>query len=56
MLLWRFDVAGNNKTYLDHHVNWSIFFVDFNQIRQILIAVFTIKLNESPPTGCRTDT
>jgi hypothetical protein len=56
MLLWRSDVAGNNKTYLDRHVNWSMFLADFNQIRQILITVSTIKFNISPPTVCRTDT
>ena len=32
MLLWRYYVAGNNKTYLDVRVKCQIFFSDFNKI------------------------
>ena len=31
-VLMMISVAGNNKTYLYHHVNFLIFLPDFNQI------------------------
>ena len=30
--LWKFRVAGNNKTYLGFHGKWQIFFLDFSNI------------------------
>ena len=35
MILWIFNVAGNNKRYLDLHVKCPILLSDFNQICNI---------------------
>jgi hypothetical protein len=57
--LLRFIFAGNNKTYLDLHVNFIIFLSDFKQTL-IFSTHFNknlqIRHNENPTSGSRADT
>ena len=61
MSVWRFYVAGNNKTYLDLNPklpNFFFFFFDFKKYlfsRNILINVLISKLHENPSSRSRVD-
>ena len=51
VLLWRFHVVGNNKTYLNLHVNWPIL-TKLDRLKNVP----AIKFNESPTAGSQRDT
>jgi hypothetical protein len=53
MLLWRFNVAGNNKTYLNFHTKSLIFLANFNHLDFDGISTEdpNIKFHEIPSSG-----
>jgi hypothetical protein len=58
-VLWRFNIAGNNKIYFGVHVKCPMFLPDFNQIwicSQIFIEIPNIKFHRNPFKGNGSDT
>lgn len=54
--MWRFNVAGNNKTHLGLQVKYPTFLSDFNHIWIFLVKFSNIKFDVNLSNGNRTDT
>jgi hypothetical protein len=54
-VLWRFNVACNNTTYVGRHVNCLIL-ANSGMFRQIFIIARNIKFHINPSRGSRADT
>jgi hypothetical protein len=49
-LLWRFNVAGDNQTYVGLHVKCPVLLQDF---KQIFVEVPNVKFDLNPSSGSR---